>query len=164
MSIDFSCWQQPEEERKLTLDWLGRGLERDQNERKWRNKEGEISKLGIKTRSFFCTYRNDQLYMLRNFNFLILRKYTGKLARKKFSRSGEIYGKVGFFTSVGTTRGQGIIKVVVVVATFFWHSHFLEHFKSKWGLNAELLSLVMSVMYLNLSLLSVPEFVAYPLA
>ena len=29
------------------------------------------------------------------------------------------------FTSVGTTRGQGIIRVVdVVVATFFWHFHF----------------------------------------
>ena len=26
---------------------------------------------------------------------------------------------VGFFTSVGTTRGQGIIRVAVVVATFF---------------------------------------------
>ena len=36
------------------------------------------------------------------------------------------------FTSVGTTRGQGIIRVVVldvaVVATFFGHSHFLEDF------------------------------------
>ena len=35
------------------------------------------------------------------------------------------------FTSDGTTRGQGIIRVVilvivVVVATFFRHSHFLE--------------------------------------
>ena len=34
------------------------------------------------------------------------------------------------FTSFGTTRGQGIIRVVVVVlvavATFFGHSHFLE--------------------------------------
>ena len=30
------------------------------------------------------------------------------------------------FTSVGTTRGQGIIRVVV--ATFFGHSHFLEDF------------------------------------
>ena len=31
-----------------------------------------------------------------------------------------------FFTSVGTTRGQGIIRVVVV--TIFWHSHFGEEF------------------------------------
>ena len=31
------------------------------------------------------------------------------------------------FTSVGTTRGQGIIRVVV--ATFFWHSHFIKGFK-----------------------------------
>ena len=42
-----------------------------------------------------------------------------------------------FFTSVGTRRSQGIVRVfvvvlvvfdVVVVATFFWHSHFLEDF------------------------------------
>ena len=35
------------------------------------------------------------------------------------------------FTSVGTTRGQGIIRVavvVLVVAKFFWHSHFLEEY------------------------------------
>ena len=32
------------------------------------------------------------------------------------------------FTSVGTTRRQGIIRVVVV-ATFSLHSHFLEDFK-----------------------------------
>ena len=30
------------------------------------------------------------------------------------------------FTSVGATRGQGIIRVV---ATFFWHSHCLDEFK-----------------------------------
>ena len=37
------------------------------------------------------------------------------------------------FTSVGSPRDQGIIRVVVVVvvATFFFHSHFLEDFKSK---------------------------------
>ena len=45
---------------------------------------------------------------------------------KKFSAS--------FFTSVGTTRGQGIIRVavvivVVVVATFLWHSHFWKILK-----------------------------------
>ena len=34
---------------------------------------------------------------------------------------------LAIFTSVGTTRGQGIIKVVVV-ATFFSHFHFLEDF------------------------------------
>ena len=45
--------------------------------------------------------------------------------------------KLGFFlagqnvfTSVGTTRGQGIIRVVVV-ATFFLTFSFLEDFKSK---------------------------------
>ena len=30
--------------------------------------------------------------------------------------------QAGVFTSVGTTRGQGIIRDVAVVATFFWHS------------------------------------------
>ena len=34
------------------------------------------------------------------------------------------------FTSVGMMRGQGIIRfAVVVVATFFWHSHFWKIFK-----------------------------------
>ena len=37
------------------------------------------------------------------------------------------------FTSVGTTRGQGIIRVFVVVpVTFFWHSHFIEEFLIKY--------------------------------
>ena len=41
---------------------------------------------------------------------------------------------VTFFTSVGKTRGQGIIRIVVVlivvvVATFFLHSHFWKIFK-----------------------------------
>ena len=31
------------------------------------------------------------------------------------------------FTSMGTARGQGIIRVIVLVAVF-WHSHFLTHF------------------------------------
>ena len=35
------------------------------------------------------------------------------------------------FTSVAITRGLGIIRVVLV-ATFFWQSHFLEDFQSKW--------------------------------
>ena len=32
------------------------------------------------------------------------------------------------FTSVGATRSQGIIRVVV---TFFWHSHFLEDLEAQ---------------------------------
>ena len=43
----------------------------------------------------------------------------GKCVRKMCTH------KWPFFTSVGTTRGQGITGVVVV-KTFFWHSHFLE--------------------------------------
>ena len=61
--------------------------------------------------------------------------------------------------SVGTTRGQGI----VVVVTFFLDSHFWKISKTnkvrpKYGpfdLNSQ---------YLNLSLLSVAEFIAYPIA
>ena len=71
---------------------------------------------------------------------------------------------VAIFTFFGTTRGQGIIRVVavvlVVVATFFWHFYFFEDFKSKYGPNTDLLSFVMSVF--KLSFLSVAEFVAYP--
>ena len=58
------------------------------------------------------------------------------------------------FTSVTMTRSQGIIRVVValvaVVMTFFWHSHFWKIFAL--------------IQYLNLTLLSVVEFVAYPIA
>ena len=65
-----------------------------------------------------------------------------------------------FFTFVGTTRGQGIIRVVVAI--FFLYSHFFGRLLVKKGPNTDLLSFEMSVFEPQLAvLLSVAEFVAY---
>ena len=50
---------------------------------------------------------------------LFVRQLKKLLLRHGISRSKSTVFYLGFFTSVGTTRGQGIIRVVVVVATFF---------------------------------------------
>ena len=52
--------------------------------------------------------------------YLLLRHFSGML----------IFLEI-FYLCRHDKRGQGIIRVVVLVATFFWHPHFLEHLKRK---------------------------------